>query len=84
MMGEYSTYNYTLSSKYVAFQGCLFLRQFHLQSIISQATDNFKILLIMEIGDNALGHHLANALNLLQFLYSCIHQSIDILKVASQ
>ena len=38
----------------------------------------------MEVGDDALCHHLADTFNLLQFLYSCIHQRIDILEVSRQ
>ena len=38
----------------------------------------------MEVGDDALGHYLADTLNLLQFLKACIHQRIDILEMARQ
>ena len=38
----------------------------------------------MEIADDALRHHLANALNLLQLFQSGIHQGVDVLEMARQ
>ena len=38
----------------------------------------------MEVGDDALGHHFADALYLLQFLEPGIHQGIDVLEMTGQ
>ena len=55
-----------------------------MQTIFSQTTDNLKILLIVEIGDDAFGHDLTNPLYLLQFFQTRVHQGIDIFEMPCQ
>ena len=62
----------------------LSLREFHLQSVVTQPPDNLLILLIVEVGDDALRHHLTDTLYLLQLLESGVHQGVDILEVTRQ
>ena len=82
-MGKHTTDHDTLSCQDVA-GGCLSFCQFHLQTVVAQALDDLLVLLVMEVGDDALCHHLADTFYLLQLFQSGIHQGIDVLEVSCQ
>ena len=82
-MGKHTADHDTLTSEDVA-GGCLSFCEFHLQAVVAQALDDLQVLLVVEVGDDALCHHLADTLYLLQLLQSGIHQGVDVLEVSCQ
>ena len=55
-----------------------------LQTIATQPLHYLTVLLVLEIADDARGHHLADALDLLQLVHAGIHQGIHRLEMTGQ
>ena len=84
MVTEHTADHDALACEFVGSLSRLSLRKFHLQTVFPQSTDDLEVLLIVEIGDDALGHHLTDTFYLLQFLKTGVHQGIDILEMTCQ
>ena len=65
MMGKDSADDDALPGELVTGLSRLSLREFHLEAVVAQTVDNFQILLVVEIGDDALSHDLTDAFDLL-------------------
>ena len=72
-MGEDTADDDALTCKLITGLSRLSLREFHLKAVAAQTLDDLEILLIVEICDDALCHHLTDAFYLLQLFYACIH-----------
>ena len=84
MVAEHTADHDALPSELVRDVSRLSLREFHLQTIATQTLHNLAVLLVVEVGDDALRHHLTDALDFLYLLESGIHQGVDILEMACQ
>ena len=83
-MLEHAADDDALPGKFVGGGSGLFGRQGKLQAVGAQALDNGAVLLVVEEADDAAGHHLADALDLLQLLERGLHQGVHRLEVAGQ
>ena len=84
MMGKHTADDHRLPGQPVALRRRLRLAQGKLQPVAAQPLHNLAVVGIVEIGDDAPCHHLADALHLLQILQSSLHQRIHRLEVARQ
>ena len=65
VVGEDTTDDDALTSEFVGGLCRLCLREFHLQTVVAQTFHNLSVLFVVEVGDDALCHHLTDTLYLL-------------------
>ena len=84
VMLEHAADDDALARQFVRRALHLLFREAHLQSVAAQTLHDIHILRVMEIGDDAPGHHLADAFHLHQVFQRGIHQRIDVLEMTRQ